>query len=175
MRTERDFFPLPLELCVLMFSWTLFVHVRRWKRCPHVSNTCSLKRCPHVSNTCSLKRCPHVSNTCSFMSARYALECTLYLFQGQKRPITVPKETYYSVKRDLLQCQKRLCSFMSARFALERLVCASSRALFALPLELCLLQFSVTLLRSARYELERLLCASCRTSSQAPLVKLPRL
>ncbi len=25
----------------------------------------------------------------------------------QKRPITVSKETYYSVKRDLLQCQKR--------------------------------------------------------------------
>jgi hypothetical protein len=29
------------------------------------------------------------------------------LLQCQKRPITVSKETYYSVKRDLLQCQKR--------------------------------------------------------------------
>ena len=26
---------------------------------------------------------------------------------SQKRPTTVSKETYYSVKRDLLQCQKR--------------------------------------------------------------------
>jgi hypothetical protein len=30
-----------------------------------------------------------------------------HLLQCQKRPITVSKETYYSVKRDLLQCQKR--------------------------------------------------------------------
>jgi len=29
------------------------------------------------------------------------------LLQCQKKPITVSKETYYSVKRDLLQCQKR--------------------------------------------------------------------
>jgi len=29
------------------------------------------------------------------------------LLQCQKRPSTVSKETYYSVKRDLLQCQKR--------------------------------------------------------------------
>jgi hypothetical protein len=29
------------------------------------------------------------------------------LLQCQKRPTTVSKETYYSVKRDLLQCQKR--------------------------------------------------------------------
>jgi len=29
------------------------------------------------------------------------------LIQCQKRPTTVSKETYYSVKRDLLQCQKR--------------------------------------------------------------------
>ena len=29
------------------------------------------------------------------------------LLQCQKRPITVSKETYYSVKRYLLQCQKR--------------------------------------------------------------------
>ena len=29
------------------------------------------------------------------------------LLQCQKRPPTVSKETYYSVKRDLLQCQKR--------------------------------------------------------------------
>jgi len=29
------------------------------------------------------------------------------LYQCQKRPTTVSKETYYSVKRDLLQCQKR--------------------------------------------------------------------
>jgi hypothetical protein len=29
------------------------------------------------------------------------------LIKCQKRPITVSKETYYSVKRDLLQCQKR--------------------------------------------------------------------
>jgi hypothetical protein len=29
------------------------------------------------------------------------------LLQCQKRPITVSKGTYYSVKRDLLQCQKR--------------------------------------------------------------------
>ena len=29
------------------------------------------------------------------------------LLQCQKRPITVSKETYYSVKRDLLQCQNR--------------------------------------------------------------------
>jgi hypothetical protein len=28
------------------------------------------------------------------------------LLQCQKRPTTVSKETYYSVKRDLLQCQK---------------------------------------------------------------------
>ena len=29
------------------------------------------------------------------------------LLQCKKRPTTVSKETYYSVKRDLLQCQKR--------------------------------------------------------------------
>ena len=29
------------------------------------------------------------------------------LLQCQKRPITVSKETYYSVKRDLLKCQRR--------------------------------------------------------------------
>jgi len=29
------------------------------------------------------------------------------LLQCPKRPATVSKETYYSVKRDLLQCQKR--------------------------------------------------------------------
>jgi hypothetical protein len=29
------------------------------------------------------------------------------LTQCQKRPTTVSKETYYSAKRDLLQCQKR--------------------------------------------------------------------
>ena len=29
------------------------------------------------------------------------------LLKCQKRPTTVSKETYYSVKRDLLQCQKR--------------------------------------------------------------------
>ena len=29
------------------------------------------------------------------------------LLQCQKRPTTVSKETYYGVKRDLLQCQKR--------------------------------------------------------------------
>ena len=29
------------------------------------------------------------------------------LLQCQKRPTTVSKETFYSVKRDLLQCQKR--------------------------------------------------------------------
>ena len=29
------------------------------------------------------------------------------LLQCQKRPATVSKETYYSVKRDLLQCQKK--------------------------------------------------------------------
>jgi hypothetical protein len=29
------------------------------------------------------------------------------LLQCQKRPTTVSKETYYSVKRDLIQCQKR--------------------------------------------------------------------
>ena len=29
------------------------------------------------------------------------------LLQCQKRPTTVSKETYYSVKRDLLHCQKR--------------------------------------------------------------------
>ena len=28
------------------------------------------------------------------------------LLQCQKRPITVSKDTYYSVKRDLLQCQE---------------------------------------------------------------------
>ncbi len=32
---------------------------------------------------------------------------SLSLLQCQKRPTTVSKETYYSVKRDLLQCQKR--------------------------------------------------------------------
>ena len=31
----------------------------------------------------------------------------LFSFMCQKRPTTVSKETYYSVKRDLLQCQKR--------------------------------------------------------------------
>ena len=29
------------------------------------------------------------------------------LLQCPKRPVTVSKETYYNVKRDLLQCQKR--------------------------------------------------------------------
>jgi hypothetical protein len=35
------------------------------------------------------------------------------LLQCQKRPTTVSKETYYSVKRDLLQCQKRLLRAVS--------------------------------------------------------------
>ena len=35
----------------------------------------------------------------------------------RKRPITVSKETYYSVKRDLLQCQKRPITLSKTRKA----------------------------------------------------------
>jgi len=38
----------------------------------------------------------------------------------QKRPTTVSKETYYSVKRDLLQCQKRPTEERSVRIARVR-------------------------------------------------------
>jgi len=38
----------------------------------------------------------------------------------QKRPITVSKETYYSVKRDLLQSQKRLIG--AARLASDEVL-----------------------------------------------------
>jgi hypothetical protein len=47
-------------------------------------------------------------DSCSYLPSKetyYSVKRDL--LQCQKRPITVSKESYYSVKRDLLQCQKR--------------------------------------------------------------------
>ena len=50
---------------------------------------------------CSQKSILKVSKETYYSVKRDILQC-------QKRPITVSKETYYRVKRDLLQCQKSI-------------------------------------------------------------------
>ena len=60
--------------------------------------------------------CVHLQiymNTCMYTTRAFMRALRVHysvkrdLLQCQKRPTTVSKETYYSDKRDLLQCQKR--------------------------------------------------------------------
>jgi ribosomal protein S27AE len=68
-------------------------------------------RCEKVRSDIERQKRPITLSKGTYEGAKLSKE-TYYsvkrdLVQCQKRPITVSKETYYSVKRDLLQCQKR--------------------------------------------------------------------
>jgi len=57
-------------------------------------------------NSCNRRCAPDIHSQKSMSKETY-YSVKRDLLQCQKRPTTVSKETYYSVKRDLLQCQKR--------------------------------------------------------------------
>ena len=81
----------------------IYIYIYRYKYTSSwdITSTILDSRRPFAWGRSAWLKVRHWLTTCAAFSVkRDLLHC-------QKRPITVSKETYYSVKRDLLQCQKR--------------------------------------------------------------------